>query len=108
MEHNNKILTAESIGSLINNTISLSTHRLSYDDGGFVTAWNKFGIEELEALVAEISDHDSWKQILTNPILLENIKNILKPFPIGDFDIDAPEDCRKACKNIIKILERFS
>jgi len=78
----------------------------------------------LTGVFFETTDENRWKvfeQILKNhgdaekwnrsKLLLDKnqdivtlLKKLLEPYPKGNFDIDAPEDCVDACREIQKIL----
>lgn len=47
----------------------------------------------------------SEKEIESLRQLKQRVKEILKPFPEGDLDIDAPEDCISACKKLQQLLK---
>ncbi len=61
------------IVKLIDLTISCSLHRLSYDEGGFVSGWDKFGDEEKQALLDEIKDDTDWKRLIKNCNVLDDL-----------------------------------
>ena len=67
-------------------------------------------------ILGDLEFTKNWKQFLEdNPMILKEypqfnqiinkIKSILEPFPKGNFDIEAVEDCIDACNQIIKTLK---
>jgi len=62
----------------------------------------------VETLNRIIKDAEKWNRskllLDKNQDIVTLLKKLLEPYPKGNFDIDAPEDCADACREIQKIL----
>lgn len=55
----------EDIGHLIEITLMCAMHRLSYDDGGIINAFEKHYDQEMkDAVIEQIKEDDDWKLLL--------------------------------------------